>query len=254
MIGFHCFGSSSKGNSYLLDFEGRTLLIDAGLSCKQIVDGITEAGFDPARLSGVLITHDHQDHVAALPQLLKKFPELPVFANQLTIDKLCRALELSVDSFCEFENGQQFEIGDFSVESFKTSHDAADSVGYFVSAFDGKVTYFHATDLGLTDATIGRYFAAAELATLESNHDLVMLKTSARQRMLIDRISGNSGHLSNDQAADFVKSYGPSAQSLRRLQLAHLSHDCNTPEFARKTMSAALAEIGRRDVELKILE
>ena len=245
---FTPIASSSKGNAYLLTAEsGETLLVDDGLSYRELVKRLGgEAVLE--RLVGVLVTHNHTDHVHGLPGLLKHH-DVPVFANLMTAEATAAQEKLDESAFTCFENGQEFEAGPFTVRAFAIPHDTSDPVGYLVKA-DG-MTYFHGTDIGKGMMSIGLKLAEADEATLESNHDMVMLTTSGRAPSLIQRIRGGRGHLSNDEAAELVKKYA--SPKLKRLNLAHLSQDCNAPHLAERTMRAALAAIGRNDVELEIL-
>ena len=245
--------SSSKGNAYIVKCGDELLVIDNGLSYREFKKRFEvalgkklEKG---ARFAGVLITHSHSDHVQGLRTFLKNHPETTVFANEMTASGTAAQEKLPEDVFCCFENGQSFEIGPFMVNPFSIPHDTADPVGYLVKA--GGATYFHGTDIGTPLDSIGVKLAEAEVATLESNHDLIMLKQSQRAISLKQRIWGPRGHLSNDQSADLVKRFA--SPKLKRLMLAHLSEECNTPRFAEETMREALEAIGRKDVVLEVL-
>lgn len=232
-------GSSSKGNAYVVEHEGHALLIDCGVCYKRLKDWPIEA---------VLITHSHTDHISGLPVLLKHL-DVPVYANFGTAESIGAQLRVDESAFVCFENGQDFEIGGFAVHPFSIPHDTSDPVGYLVR--NAGVTYFHGTDIGTPLDSIGVQLAEADIATLESNHDLVMLNTSNRPECLKQRIRGPRGHLSNDQAADLVKRFA--SPRLKKLFLAHLSHECNAPHLALNAMLATLKEIGRTDVELEVL-
>ena len=248
------FASSSKGNAYLLVAAGgEKLLIDDGLSYRELNRRLAAAGCDLGGLLGVLVTHSHGDHVKGLETLLKHFPDTLVYANSMTAETLVEEAGLAEEAFACFENGQEFAVGPFAVHPFPIPHDTADPVGYLVRAEGpaGTVTYFHGTDIGTPLDSIGLKLREADVATLESNHDPVMLRTSGRAANLIQRIAGPRGHLSNDQSADLVRRFA--SPKLKRLFLAHLSQDCNTPALAERTMRETLAEIGRPDVELEVL-
>lgn len=232
--------SSSKGNAYLVEHEGTSILIDCGVCYKKVKD----YAFD-----SVLITHNHSDHISGLKVLLNQ-RDVTVYANQMTAEATQIATGADSEKFVSFENDQSFEIGPFEISPFPIPHDAADPVGYLIRA--GGETYFHGTDIGYPIASIGEKLSKADYATLESNHDSVMLHTSGRPRELKDRISGNHGHLSNDQAAELVKTYCEKGK-LKKLFLAHLSGECNAPHLAEKCMKEALEEAGLKDVELEII-
>ena len=233
--------SSSKGNAYVVEQDGEALLVDCGVSCK-----LLKAGFDLAHLRGVLITHNHVDHVSGLRSLLNRV-DVPVFANAMTAEAVVCQEHVDERAFVCFENGQPFEVGPFAVLPFSIPHDAADPVGYLIR---GDQAYFHGTDIGTPLDSIGVRLAEADLATVESNHDPLLLRASQRPPSLKQRIAGPRGHLSNDQACALVRRFA--STRLRRLWLAHLSGECNAPHLALGAMRETLAEIGRADVEVEV--
>ena len=242
--------SGSKGNAYIVEQGGEALLIDCGICFKVLkarIEGLfAERGGMP-RICGVLLTHSHSDHTSGLRPLLSKL-DVAVYANAMTAE--ATAAEFGVDdaAFACFENGQSFQVGPFDVCAFSVPHDTSDPVGYLVR---GERIYFHGTDIGVPLDSVGVKFAEADVATLESNHDPVLLRRSGRPPSLIQRIAGPRGHLSNDDAGELVRRFA--SPRLRRLALAHLSHDCNTPHLAESAARAALCAAGRADVALKIL-
>ena len=234
--------SSSKGNAYVIEQGGAALLIDCGVSCKCL-----KAALDVSQLCGILITHNHVDHVSGLKRLLNCV-DVPVFANEMTAEAVAWQEKVDESAFVRFENGQPFEIGPFAVSPFSIPHDAADPVGYLIR---GETVYFHGTDIGTPLDSIGLKLAEAEIATLESNHDLVMLRTSRRPPSLVQRIAGPRGHLSNEQACELVRRFA--SPRLRKLFLAHLSHECNAPHLALAAMRRTLEEIKRSDIETEVI-
>jgi len=230
--------SGSKGNAYLVEHEGEAILIDCGVCYKKLKS---------VEFSAVLVTHSHRDHDSGLKALLSR-RDVPVFANAMTAETTVHECGVPGDAFVCFENGQSFDVGPFAISPFSIPHDTSDPVGFLVQA--GGATYFHGTDIGTPLDSIGVKFAQADVATLESNHDSVMLATSGRHPSLIRRIAGPRGHLSNDQACELVRRFA--SPKLRRLALAHLSRDCNVPRVAEEAMRATLLEMGRADVELKV--
>ena len=241
--------SGSKGNAYVVEQDGVALLIDCGLSCRELRRRLAAVGLGPEAISAVVFTHSHDDHIRGLPVFRKNFPQAELFANLMTAESIASLVGVDEGDFCCFENGQSFDVGPFSVAPFSIPHDTSDPVGYLVRA-NGE-TYFHGTDIGTPLDSIGVKLAEADVATLESNHDPVMLRTSGRPPCLIQRIAGPRGHLSNDQACDLVKRFA--SPRLKRLALAHLSRDCNVPHLAEGAMKTTLVEMRRTDVELKIL-
>lgn len=236
--------SGSKGNAYLVRMNEDALLVDCGLNRKTFVERLGE---EEPTYHGVLLTHSHYDHVNGLKLFLKHHPEVPVFANAMTAETVARECDIDENAFVLFENGQVFESGPFKVHPFSIPHDTSDPVGFLVK---GDETYFHGTDIGTPLDSVGLKLAISDVATLESNHDPVMLSGSGRPPSLIQRIRGPRGHLSNDQAAELVRKFA--SPRLKRLALAHLSGDCNTPDFAAETMRETLKSMGRDDIALKI--
>ena len=230
--------SSSSGNAYVVETEGSAVLVDCGICYKALTDIAVDA---------VLITPSHSDHVSGLKALLKH-RDVPVYANVMTAEAVAHECGIDDSAFVCFENGQEFEVGAFTASAFSVPHDTSDPVGYLLKA-DGE-TYFHGTDIGTPLDSIGLKLSEATVAMLESNHDPVMLRTSGRPPYLIQRIAGPRGHLSNDQACDLVRRFA--SPRLRKLFLAHLSHQCNAEHIALCSMRETLKAIGRDDVELEI--
>ena len=241
--------SGSGGNAYCVESQDAVLLVDCGICCRELVKRMTAAALDPERIVAAVFTHDHVDHVKGLPVFHKHFPQAELFANLMTAEAIASVMKMDETDFIPFENGQDFEVGPFGIRAFSIPHDVPDPVGYVVTA-DG-TTYFHATDVGTPLDSVGVNLALADIATLESNHDPVMLYQSARPESLKQRIRGPRGHLSNQDAADLVRRFGPPRR--RRPRPAALSRACAVPHPARRPMRATLDAIGRPDVELRIL-
>lgn len=241
--------SGSRGNAYLVEQEGEALLVDCGMGFKTLAARLSAllGGGHAPRLCGVLLTHSHSDHTYGLKPLLAK-RNVPIYANVMTAEATAVQEHLDDSAFTCFENGQSFSVGPFEVSAFSVPHDTSDPVGYLVK---GASVYFHGTDIGVPLDSVGVKLAQADVATLEFNHDPVMLRTSGRPPSLIQRIAGPRGHLSNDDAGDLVRRFA--SPRLRRLALAHLSRDCNVPHLAEDAARSALASAGRADVSLTVL-
>ena len=231
--------SGSAGNATVVEHDGSAILVDCGVPYCMLKN---------CSMDAVLITHSHIDHVKGLKTLLRR-RDIPVYANFMTAEAVASAYGVPESAFVCFENGQPFDVGAFSVRAFSIPHDTSDPVGSLVSA--GGVTYFHGTDIGTPLDSIGLKLAEADVATLESNHDPEMLRTSGRPPCLIQRIAGPRGHLANEQACDLVRRFA--SPRLKRLALAHLSGECNSPHLAFDAMRSTLLEMGRGDVVLKTL-
>ena len=238
--------SSSKGNSYVVAQGGHALLIDCGIAVSNVRRALGLLELDLKALDAVLVTHNHVDHVSGLKRLLNAV-DVPIFANAMTAEATASQEHLGIDAFVCFENGQSFEIGPFAVTPFSVPHDASDPVGYLVR---GEQTYFHGTDIGLPLDSIGMKLVEADLATLESNHDPVLLRTSDRPPCLKQRIAGPRGHLSNEQACELVERFA--SPRLKHLWLAHLSAQCNAPHLALAAMQETLRKKGLVDVVVEV--
>lgn len=240
--------SSSKGNAYVVEQEGEVILIDDGLAYRTLCARLAATGYAAERVSAILVTHSHTDHVSGLATFVRRHPSVGIYANALTAETVAADQRIPDESFVCFENGQTFAVGPFSISPFSIPHDTSDPVGFLVRT-DTR-TYFHGTDIGAPLDAVGLKLQTADYATLESNHDPALLRASGRPASLINRIAGRSGHLSNADAADLVRRFA--SPKLRRLFLAHLSADCNSPVLALETMRATLAEIRRTDVEVEV--
>ncbi len=232
--------SGSSGNCYVVSTEDTVLLVDAGLSGKQIKDRLCNLDKDIEKLDAVLITHEHTDHIKGLSALSKLNRRL--YANKKTFEAI--NLELNSENCQCFEVGDSFKIGDILVKSFKTSHDAADPVGYFFEA-EGKGICI-VTDTGYISEEIKNFISMSDILVLESNHDENVLKMGSYPWFLKQRILSDYGHLSNEAAAkalaDVMKKENFSKK--RQVLLAHLSKENNFPEMAQTTIENILREEG----------
>lgn len=240
--------SGSKGNCVYVAGGGVAVLVDAGLSARELGSRLKEAGIAPESIQAVLFTHDHTDHCRGIEVFSRRYP-VRLFANQGTsegIEQVCRGFAPEWEIF---ETASAFEIGGLRVEAFTVSHDAADPVGFVFD--DGVSRLCVATDLGQGSPLVCSKLAQCHAAILESNHDAEMLRQSGRPWPLKTRIAGRSGHLSNDDAAALI--CASLSERLHTLLLAHLSEECNTPALALHTMRQALRAAGREDVRVEVL-
>jgi phosphoribosyl 1,2-cyclic phosphodiesterase len=240
--------SGSKGNCIYVSGGGTSLLVDAGLSAREIGARMLAAGVAPESLQAVLFTHDHVDHYRGIEVFRRKYP-VRLFANEGT----AAGIELGCPKLaCEweiFETASTFEIGGLRVEAFTVPHDAADPVGFVFD--DGASRLCVVTDLGQATPLICAKLATCHAAVLECNHDYDMLMQSERPWPLKTRIAGRSGHLSNADAASLI--CAALSDQLHTLLLAHLSEECNTPALALNTMRQALRAAGRGDVRVEVM-
>lgn len=233
-------GSGSAGNCAYLETGETRLLIDAGFSARQIRQRLAGLQRTPETLTGILITHEHSDHIQGLPQLAARLG-LPIYCNRLTRDEIARAFPEARFDFRVFATGAAFEVGDVAVESFSVPHDAQDPVGFVVRANDGVLGFL--TDLGHATKLVLERVRGANVLVLEANHDVKLLQDDPRRPWsLKQRILSRHGHLSNAAAADALEEI--LSADLRQLYLGHLSRDCNRPELARDAVVGRLAKLG----------
>lgn len=242
--------SGSSGNCLLVSGGATHLLIDAGISARRITHALRELGLTPDDLSGVLVTHEHTDHIAGLETLTKR-RTLPVYTSCGTGRQLCYRIAAMEDILCPFQPGDTLEIGDFEITTFSTLHDTPASVGYAVT--DGKRKAAVVTDLGMVTDEVRQSIHGCDLLVVETNHDPEWVRTGPYPAFLKARILGERGHLSNDAGADLACfAVRGGAQTV---VLAHLSAENNTPRHALDTVCACLARIGvhtDRDVAVAV--
>ncbi len=237
-------GSGSRGNALHLEHRGAALLVDAGLSAKQLELRMEETGAAGAQLLGVVLTHEHGDHCAGLKTFLKK-RKVPVYASHGTKDAL--EPHVATAEWRSFEAGTQLEIGAFRVETFPVPHDAAEPIGLRVTAGTTRIGLI--SDLGFVTRLVVERLKGCAALVLESNYDEAMLREEEKRPWSVkQRISARHGHLSNGAAAKLVEEVA--GVELRELFLGHISEDCNRPELARKAMEEALRKAGRSGVRI----
>lgn len=224
--------SGSSGNCIYVETGKTKLLIDAGLSGKRVVSGLHNIGVEGKDLDGILVTHDHNDHVKGVGILSRKF-DIPIFANTGTWGEIENKVgKLKEENIKVFENNRDFQIKDFLIESFSTPHDANDSVGFSLYGENKKMSI--ATDLGYLDNRILCQIYGSDMVILEANHDEEMLKVGSYPWFLKKRILGDKGHLSNEGAGNALVKLVE--KGLKKVLLAHLSRENNFPELAYQTV------------------
>ena len=233
--------SGSKGNCALVSSCSTRLLIDAGLSCREVLRRLLSCGEDPASIDAVLITHEHSDHVAGIRVLARKL-KIPIYITAATYQAYQRSNRdanghrVNIDRREHFHSGRGFQIGDIFVTPFTIPHDAVDPVG-FTFRVDG-IKVGICTDLGYMPASVRDHLRGCHVLMIESNHDLELLRGGPYPWSVKQRVMSRVGHLSNDALADFLTTdYDGEAEFLI---LAHLSEQNNHPEIARMTAERAL--------------
>ena len=246
MLTYTTLASGSSGNCALVSCGRTHLLLDTGISARRITTALKRLGVDPASLSGVLITHEHSDHISGLTTLTKQL-RLPVYATAPTLAQLYRRIPLLEGLGREFDAGDGFPVGEIWVGSFPTSHDAAGSVGYTLTGDGCKAAV--ATDLGRLTPAVTRAVQGGDLLVCESNHDEDWVRSGPYPYYLKQRILGDQGHLSNEMGAELAALAAESGA--RTIVLAHLSAENNTPARARSVAARRLSAAGI-DPELDI--
>jgi phosphoribosyl 1,2-cyclic phosphodiesterase len=245
-VRFTILGSGSGGNCAYLETAQTRLLVDAGLTGRQIRLRMATLARAPETLQGILITHEHSDHIAGLAGLAARL-DLPIYCNRLTREAIESQLRIQINARL-FSTGDSFEIGDVAVDTFAVPHDASDPTGFLLRTASGNIGIL--TDLGHATNLVVERIRLANVLLLEANHDVKMLQDDPRRPWsLKQRILSRHGHLSNDAAADVVQQI--LSPGLRRLYLGHLSRDCNRPELARQTVAARLEQLGGSHVSVE---
>ena len=233
-------GSGSAGNCALIESGSCRLLVDGGLSARQITTRLASVGVEPGMLDGILLTHEHADHVGGLRVLCKETP-IPIYCTSLTAEIL-RKNELALHrDVRQFHAGANFEIKDIAVQSFSVPHDAVDPVGF--TFHHGCESLGFLTDLGKCTNLARERVRGVSTLVIETNHDEKTLQNDPRRPWsLKQRIMSIHGHLSNAAAATELA--GLLGHGLNRAILCHLSRDCNSPELAVGEVRARLAAEG----------
>jgi len=240
-------GSGSAGNCAYFETDEVRLLIDAGFSLRQIRQRLALIGRAPENLTGILITHEHSDHVQGLAALGEKL-RIPVYCNRPTQEAIQYQLQARLD-YRLFSTGVSFELGDVIVETFNVPHDAQDPVGFLLRTGFGNIGLL--TDLGHATKLVIERVRQANVLVLEANHDIKMLQDCPhRPWSLKQRILSRHGHLSNEAAADAAEQIV--SAELRHLYLGHMSRECNRPEIAHRVVNERLEKIGARHVRLEM--
>jgi len=242
MLKVATLASGSSGNCAVVS-DGRVhILIDAGISTRRISQGLKMLGIELRHISGVLITHEHADHVSALPVLCKQ-TEAPLYTAEETASELCGRSSGLVERFRVFMPGQRFAIDGLEIGTFATSHDCACPCGFSVT--DGSRKLALCTDTGVITPDAQEGIKGAHTLIGEFNYDPEMLRTGPYPFHLKERIRGPRGHLSNEMGGRLAA--WAAEQGARRIILAHLSQENNLPKLALEAARQALGKLGLRD-------
>lgn len=230
--------SGSEGNLTYIETQNVRILVDAGLSCKDIQSKLSMLGVDGSMIDAIVVTHEHIDHVKGVDVFSRKF-DTPIYAHNdvwaTLYDKLPKVTERNKKIFTE-----DFEIGGLLVCPVEVPHDVK-CFGFSFIENEKKISIL--TDLGHTNERILKSVQGSQLIYLEANHDLSMLKNSEKYPLSLKmRIAGKNGHLSNDASAEFIEKLVYSGT--KQIVLSHLSRENNTPELAYNYISSKLYDKG----------
>lgn len=249
-IRFTILASGSTGNAMVVQNEDSALLVDAGLSAKKVDELLKEKGVDAKELDGILVTHEHSDHIKGLGAIARKY-DLPVYANEKTWAELERHIGTITDSQrCVMQTGEARDFGTLRVESYGISHDAAEPVGYCF--YDGDQKLSLATDLGYMSSKVKEQIKDSDVLVLESNHDIEMLRAGKYPWNIKRRILSDLGHLSNEAAGTGLVDV--MSEKTKRVYLAHLSRDHNLMDLARLTVNSMVEELLQPDDHRALLK
>ena len=249
MIKFCTLFSSSSGNCTFVSSGKTKLLMDAGVSCKDISEELKCISVEPKEIQGIFITHEHSDHTKGAGTFARKY-NVPVYATDETWENMEHYFTSLPEKFKKIIDKQNIEaVGDIGVKAFSIPHDAADPVGYCFFNGEKKITL--ATDVGHISAELEANLSGSNAVLLEANHDISMLRNGSYSYRLKQRILGDYGHLSNDNCARLALRLVK--QGTRDILLGHLSAENNRPDLAYNStcdmLEAAGAKVGH-DIRL----
>lgn len=240
-------GSGSGGNSIYVASGATRVLIDVGLSVREIAARLSGLGRELSELTAVLFTHDHSDHCHAAAVLCRR-QGVRLLANEGTAAGVERMVKNLGTTFDIFETGGCFQVGELSFQPFNVPHDASDPVGFVIS--DGRIRLGVATDLGSVTTLVRHRLSDCDALVLECNHDVELVLQSKRPRSIQQRILGPHGHLCNEVAAELLAEV--LSPRLKVVFPAHLSAECNTAALAEQLVRNVLTRAGRGDVRVEM--
>ncbi|MGE5631499.1 MAG: MBL fold metallo-hydrolase [Caulobacteraceae bacterium] len=230
--------SGSSGNCIFVGNESSGVLVDCGVSGKEILNNLKNIGVCTSIIKGILVTHEHSDHIKSVGIVSRKL-NIPVYANIKTWNSMSDSIgEVKSENIRVLATEDEFEIEEIGIKSYNIPHDAADPVGYCFYAGKNKVSI--ATDLGHFSDTVRENISGSDMVLLESNHDIEMLKVGKYPYFLKRRILSDHGHLSNEAAGLAV--YELLKTGVREVLLGHLSKENNFPELAYQTVKGILEQ------------
>jgi len=247
MLSITVLGSGSSGNCAVVRTGNTCLLVDAGLSCRRIMQRLEMVGLKVSDLDGILLTHEHGDHTAGL-EVFCRTADVPLFCTSLTQESVMSGLVKARPRWKLMETGAAFDFQDVRIECFPVPHDAVDPVGFVFQDVESKLGVL--SDVGFVTNLIRDRLRGADSLFIEANYDVHLLEADTKRPWPTkQRISGRHGHLSNEQAAELILSLAH--EDLNHVVLGHLSDDCNHPDIACRKIAAALHAGGARDAQVR---
>ncbi len=246
MVRVVVLGSGSRGNATLVEFGERRVLVDAGLSARDLERRLRAVGIEPGSIAAILLSHEHHDHARGAERFSVRH-RVPVACSRSTL----AAMNLShvhLAGFVPLETGTPRVIDGVEIVPFAVPHDAADPVGFVVGGEGVRVGI--ATDLGQATTLVRERLRGCHILVVEANHDEHMLLDGPYPWHLKQRVGGSLGHLSNAESAEMLRDAVD--DRCQAVVLAHLSEKNNTPALARAAAARALAEAGRHRIQMRV--
>lgn len=246
MLKFCSLYSGSSGNSFFVQSDNSKILVDAGVSCKKIVDALASLDVAIEDIDAILVTHEHTDHTQSIGTISKKY-NIPVYANRKTwLAMPTQKDKINENNIYLFRNNEEFNLKDLKIFPFSIPHDAANPCGFNILNDNTKISI--ATDIGHMDHSVLNNLKNSKFILLESNYEPEVLKCSPYPYRLKERIASPVGHLSNIEAGktiNYLADYG-----LENVMLGHLSKENNFPELAYKSVLEQIEENKKLNLEI----
>lgn len=254
-ISYASLGSGSSGNSHFVGGREDALLLDCGFSGKKIEENMRKCGLKPEKLKGILISHEHLDHIKGAGVMSRRY-NIPIYATGKTWEVIEKTVGKITDENRKiFNHEESFIVGDIRVKAFKIFHDAVEPSGFsFFKEDDDTPSLSIATDLGHICKSVEENIMGSKIVVLEANHDVEMLKMGSYPYHLKRRILSEVGHLSNVAAGEFAVELAK--KGTKTILLGHLSRENNFPDLAYETVKGVLEERGidtMNDIKLQVL-
>jgi len=249
-VSFANLGSGSRGNATVVACRTDAVLVDCGLSCRQIKLRLRTLGIEPRRLRAILITHEHMDHIAGARVTAKTFG-VPVFMTNVCRERIRGGrMDVPDEGVRLFKPGHRFTVGALEVEPFRVAHDSVDPVGFAVGIGDERVGL--ATDMGSANRKVIEVLRSCRAVLLEFNHDVRMVRGGEYPWSLKERVLSRVGHLSNEQARDIVIALRQGRTE--EIWMGHLSESNNTPQLALEAARAGVGPRASKRIALRMAE